>query len=64
MKFLKDGKSVSHWAKAYRGKVLRTIANLQPQTKEELLEIKYDGLKLIESTSYKKIGTMLVYEVI
>ena len=63
MKFLKDGKSVSHWAKAYRGKVLRTIANIQPQTKEELLKIDFDGLQFIESTSYKKNGTMLIYEV-
>ncbi len=64
MKFLKGGKSVSHWAKAYRGKVLRTLAQVQPSNKEELLAIEYEGLKFIESLPYKKQGTMLVYEVL
>jgi len=64
MKFLKGGKSVSHWAKAYRGKVLQTLAKIQPKSKEELLNIQYDGLKFIESVPYKKKGTMLVYEVL
>ena len=64
MKFLKGGKSVSHWAKAYRGKVLQTLAKVQPKSKEELLNMKYEGLKFIESVPYKKKGTMLVYEVL
>lgn len=63
MKFLKGGKSVSHWAKAYRGKVLRTLASAQPTTPDELINIKFEGLKFIESIPYKKLGTMLVYEV-
>lgn len=64
MKFLKDGKSVSHWAKAYRGKVLQTLSKVQPKTKEELIGIEYEGLKLMESVPYKKKGTMLVFEVL
>jgi len=64
MKFLKGGKSVSHWAKAYRGKVLQTLAKIQPKTKDELLSIEYEGLKFVESVPYKKQGTMLVYEVL
>jgi len=64
MKFLKGGKSVSHWAKAYRGKVLKTLSKLQPKTQEELMAIKFEGLKFIESVPYKKKGTMLVYEVL
>ncbi|MDF1881451.1 peroxide stress protein YaaA [Sulfurimonas sp. MAG313] len=64
MKFLKGGKSVSHWAKAYRGKVLQTLSKIQPKTKEELLGIEYEGLKFIESVPYKKKGTMLIYEVL
>lgn len=64
MKFLKGGKSVSHWAKAYRGKVLRTLSKLQPQSKEELLAIEYDGLRFLEAVPYKSKGTMLVYEVL
>jgi len=64
MKFLKGGKSVSHWAKAYRGKVLRTLSQVQPNDEKELLAIQYDGLEFIESIPYKKHGTMLVYEVL
>ncbi len=64
MKFLKGGKSVSHWAKAYRGKVLRTIASVQPKTEEELCKIDFEGLSFVESLSYKKNGLMLVYEVL
>jgi len=64
LKFLKGGKSVSHWAKAYRGKVLKALSKLQPKTKEELMAIEFKGLKFIESVPYKRKGTMLVYEVI
>jgi cytoplasmic iron level regulating protein YaaA (DUF328/UPF0246 family) len=64
MKFLKGGKSVSHWAKAYRGKVLRTIASVQPKTQEELCSIDFEGLQFVESVNYKKNGLMLVYEVL
>lgn len=63
MKFLKGGKSVSHWAKAYRGKVLQTLAKIQPKDENELLAIEYEGLKLMETVAYKK-GKMLIYEVI
>lgn len=62
MKFLKKGKVVSHWAKAYRGKVLRTLAQIQPKNEEELLAISYEGLRFVESIAYKK-GKMLVFEV-
>jgi uncharacterized protein len=64
MKFLKGGKSVSHWAKAYRGKVLRTLAQVQPENEKALLQMHYEGLNFIESIPYKKHGTMLVYEVL
>lgn len=64
MKFLKGGKSVSHWAKAYRGKVLRTLSQVQPKNEKELCDIEYEGLRFIESIPYKTNGTMLVYEVL
>ena len=63
MKFLKGGKSVSHWAKAYRGKVLQVLSKIQPKDEEELLSIEYEGLKFIETVAYKK-GKMLIYEVL
>jgi len=44
MKFIKNGKVVSHWAKAYRGKVLRQLAKSQPNTIEEFENINFDGL--------------------
>jgi len=64
MKFLKNGKSVSHWAKAYRGKVLQTLSKVQPKNEDELRNIVYEGLNFIEAIPYKKKGTMLVYEVL
>jgi len=64
MKFLKGGKSVSHWAKAYRGKVLKTLSKVQPKDEDELRNISYEGLKFLESVPYKKKGTMLIYEVL
>ena len=48
MKFIKDGKVVSHWAKAYRGKVVRELAKYQPQTEEELSQIVFKNLQIKE----------------
>ena len=64
MKFIKNGKTVSHWAKAYRGVVLREIAKNQPKNKEELLQINYKNLNFTESIPYKKGGEMLIYEIV
>ena len=46
LKFLKEGKVVSHWAKAYRGRVLRMIAMHQVKTIDELLGLAIEGLML------------------
>lgn len=56
MKFIKNGKVVSHWAKAYRGKVLRQLAEYQPNTIEEFENINFIGLELIKvlETKLKK----------
>ena len=43
-KFLKDGKVVSHWAKHYRGLVVREIAKNNIIDFKELLALKIDGL--------------------
>jgi len=48
MKFKKNGKVVSHWAKAYRGKVLRELTKNRPQTIEEFENIDFDGLAIEE----------------
>ncbi|MDD2369708.1 MAG: YaaA family protein [Sulfuricurvum sp.] len=54
LKFLKEGKVVSHWAKAYRGVVLREAAKHQIRTIEELLALNIEGLFLNEIVETKK----------
>jgi cytoplasmic iron level regulating protein YaaA (DUF328/UPF0246 family) len=47
-KFIKNGKVVSHFAKAYRGKLTRIIAINKPQSIDELLKIDFPEIKIIE----------------
>jgi hypothetical protein len=54
MKFLKEGKVVSHWAKAYRGLVLRAVATHQITSIQELLSLNIEGLILVEILETKK----------
>jgi cytoplasmic iron level regulating protein YaaA (DUF328/UPF0246 family) len=62
MKFIKNGKVVSHWAKAYRGIVLREMAKNKIKTEQDLLNLQIDKLTLIEiqETKNKKI---IIYEI-
>jgi len=46
MKFIKSGKVVSHWAKAYRGLVLRELSKYRPNSIEEVKKINFSNLKL------------------
>ncbi len=48
LKFLKDGKTVSHWAKAYRGLVLRELAKHDIKSMEEFMSLEIDGLSVKE----------------
>ena len=48
MKFIKDGKVVNHWAKAYRGMVLRQIAQNKIKNFDQLRKVEFEGLELIE----------------
>ena len=62
LKFLKDGKVVSHWAKAYRGMVLKAIALNNTQTIDEFLKLPIQGLaiqEIIEKKNYNQI----IYEI-
>ena len=56
LKFLKEGKVVSHWAKAYRGLVLRECAIHQIKSTEILEKHVFSGLEMIDKihTSRKK----------
>lgn len=46
LKFLKEGKVVSHWAKAYRGIVLREIATHNIDSLSDLIGLNIPGLAL------------------
>ena len=59
-KFLKDGKVVSHWAKHYRGLIVRELAQQQIKNFEELMQLEINGLKLIEIQEKKNIKTLIM----
>jgi len=64
MKFLKNGKTVSHWAKAWRGLILRSIAQNRPNSLEEILKMKTAGIELVEENSSKsKSKIELIYKI-
>lgn len=62
LKFLKDGKSVSHWAKAYRGIVLREIAKNKIRSLEEFMSLQIDRLKVHEIKKVKN-QTEIIYNI-
>lgn len=56
VKFIKNGKVVSHWAKAYRGLMLKELAKYQPKSLEEFEKINFSNLQInaIKETKLKK----------
>jgi len=48
LKFIKKGKVVSHWAKAYRGIVLQKIALAEIDSLEEFMNLSIDNLTIDE----------------
>ena len=62
LKFMKEGKVVSHWAKAYRGIVLREVAKARIENLEEFMKLPIQGLKIIEIQT-KKNKTEIIYEI-
>lgn len=62
MKFIKDGKVVSHWAKAYRGKILKLLAENKIQNTSELMDLKIDNL-IIKEIKKQKLKTEIVYDI-
>jgi len=63
LKFLKNGKTVSHWAKAYRGIVLREIAKHSISSLEEFMDLEIDGLSVHEIKKIKN-KTEVVYNIV
>ena len=62
LKFIKDGKVVSHWAKAYRGIVLREIAKAGASSIEAFMKIPIEGLSIHEIQT-KKNKTEIIYNI-
>jgi len=59
-KFLKNGKVVSHWAKHYRGLVVKEIAKNNIKNFKELLCLKINGLSLLEIQEKKNVKTLIM----
>ena len=62
LKFLKDGKVVSHWAKAYRGLVLRAAALNNINSLEEFMRMEIETL-IVKEIIKKGLQTEVVYEI-
>ena len=62
MKFIKDGKVVSHWAKAYRGIILNLIAKNNIQSIKELMDLQIENLS-VEEIKKLKLKTEIVYNI-
>jgi hypothetical protein len=60
LKFLKDGKVVSHWAKHYRGLVLNTLAKKNVQSISEFMNTQISGLKLVEIQEKKNTKLLIM----
>jgi len=62
LKFIKEGKVVSHWAKAYRGIVLREIAKAEVSSLDRFMKLPIEGLSIHEIQT-KKNRTEIIYNI-
>ena len=62
MKFMKDGKAVSHWAKAYRGIILNTISKNNINSIEELMNLEIDNL-VVSDIKEQKLKKEIIYNI-
>jgi cytoplasmic iron level regulating protein YaaA (DUF328/UPF0246 family) len=62
LKFIKDGKVVSHWAKAYRGIVLREIAKARVESIDDFMKLPIEGLSIAEIQT-RKHKTEIIYHI-
>ncbi len=62
LKFIKNGKVVSHWAKAYRGIVLREVAKSNINNLEEFMKLSIENLS-IDEIQTKKNKTEIIYTI-
>ena len=62
LKFIKNGKVVSHWAKAYRGIVLREVAKSNINNLEEFMKLSIENISINEIHT-KKNKTEIIYTI-
>ncbi len=62
LKFIKNGKVVSHWAKAYRGIVLREVAKDNIKNLEAFMKLPIENLS-IDEIQTKKNKTEIIYTI-
>jgi cytoplasmic iron level regulating protein YaaA (DUF328/UPF0246 family) len=62
LKFIKNGKVVSHWAKAYRGIVLREVAKANIINLKDFMNLSIENLS-IEEIQKKKNKTEIIYTI-
>jgi cytoplasmic iron level regulating protein YaaA (DUF328/UPF0246 family) len=62
LKFTKEGKVVSHWAKAYRGIVLREIARAGIESIDAFMKLPIKNLS-IQEIQTKKNRTEIIYAI-
>lgn len=62
-KFLKNGKVVSHFAKAYRGKMVRQLSLSKPQNEEAFQKINFEHLRIVEILRIK-LKNEYIFEII
>jgi cytoplasmic iron level regulating protein YaaA (DUF328/UPF0246 family) len=62
LKFIKEGKVVSHWAKAYRGIVLRAVAQNKIECIESLIKMEIANLR-IKEIHIKKNHREIIYDI-
>ncbi|MCK4875383.1 MAG: peroxide stress protein YaaA, partial [Sulfurimonas sp.] len=63
LKFLKGGKTVSHWAKAYRGLVLKVVAQNNINSMKEFMALEIEGLSVQEIKVIKN-KTEIIYNIV
>jgi cytoplasmic iron level regulating protein YaaA (DUF328/UPF0246 family) len=63
LKFIKSGKVVSHWAKAYRGIVLRHLATHQVDSIDTFMKLEIDGLA-VKEIKQTKLKQEIVYDIL
>lgn len=62
LKFLKEGKVVSHWAKAYRGLVLRAAAQRNINSIEEFMSLEIENL-IVKEIIKKGVETQIILNI-